>query len=65
MPYSLKKKYGKELYWVVDNQGKRLERLPITKKKAQKQIIAIYLSKIKIQKNRTNTSIKQEIFGKK
>lgn len=44
MPYSLKKKYGKELYWVVDNQGKKFERLPITKEKAQ---LRSFVSQIK------------------
>jgi hypothetical protein len=52
------------LYWVVDNNGNKLERLPITKEKAEKQIVAIYLSKRK-EKKRSDASIRKEVFGSK
>lgn len=63
MPYSLKKQYNKPFFWVIDNMGKKLEKDPIPLERAKRQIIAIYLSKRRLNKKRSDTSIKKEVFG--
>jgi hypothetical protein len=47
MPYTVKKVPNKNLYYVIDNRGNKLEQKPISKKKANQQMIAIHLSKLK------------------
>ena len=47
MPYKITKARNKNLYYVVDNQGIRLEKEPIPLDRARRQIIAIHISKVK------------------
>jgi hypothetical protein len=43
MPYKLRKAPGRELYWVVDINGKKYSKDPITKKKAEAQLKALHI----------------------
>lgn len=52
MPYHLEKS-GKG-YFVVDNMGLKLSRKPIPKKRAIQQIKAVYMSKLKYNKDVKN-----------
>ena len=53
MPYSIQKTKGG--YFVIDTKGMKLEKKPLkTKKQAEKQRIAVYLSKKRAGKDTTN-----------
>lgn len=43
--------------------GKKLEKDPIPLERARKQIIAIYLSKRRLNKKRNDASIKKEVVN--
>jgi len=43
MPYKLRKAPNKPLYWVVDNTGKKYEKMPIPLERAKKQITALHI----------------------
>ena len=43
MPYKLRKAPNKELYWVVDKNGKHYSKEPIPKKRAEAQMKALYV----------------------
>ena len=43
MPYKLRKAPGRELYWVVDDKGKKYSKEPISKTKADKQLKALHI----------------------
>jgi len=45
MPYSIKRKPGTDLYWVVsDASGKHLSHAPIPLERAKKQMAAVYVN---------------------
>jgi hypothetical protein len=43
MPYKLRKAPGRELYWVIDNKGKKYSSEPIPKSRAEKQLKALHI----------------------
>ena len=47
MPYRIRKANNRNLYYVIDNYGVKLEKEPIPLERARKQIIAIHLNKVK------------------
>jgi hypothetical protein len=49
MPYKLRKVRNKELYWVVDNEGKHYSKEGLRKEVAEKQIIALNIAHAKKQ----------------
>jgi len=42
MPYKLRKAPKKELYWVVNEEGKHMSKDPLPKPKAEAQMRALY-----------------------
>lgn len=44
MPYKLRKAPGRELYWVVGEDGKHHSKDPITMARAKKQLIALNIA---------------------
>lgn len=52
MPYKIRKLPKKNLYKVYDNKGVALSKKGMTKENAQKQIVAVYLSKERKKKGK-------------
>ena len=50
MPYKLRKSPGKNLYWVVGQDGTHMSKEPLPKERAQKQIIALNIAHAKKKK---------------
>jgi hypothetical protein len=50
MPYKLRKAPGKELYWVITEDGKHMSKDPIPKDRAIRQMRALYLNVKDIKK---------------
>ena len=44
MPFKLRKAPGKELYWVVDDNGKHYSDKPMAKTRAEKQLVALRIN---------------------
>lgn len=44
MPYKIRKAPGKELYWVVAQDGRHMSKDPIPLARAKRQIIALNIS---------------------
>lgn len=44
MPYRIRKAPGKELYWVVGQDGRHMSKDPIPLARAKRQIIALNIS---------------------
>jgi hypothetical protein len=43
MPYKLRKAPNRDLYWVIDDKGKKYSKDPMPKSRAEKQLSALHI----------------------